>query len=187
MDAANSPKDKMPRGFAEFAQNLNDTGRSILFSCGYPAYIDWQNDYSAIDWEALKRNCNMWRLTSDLDDDWERIRTVINLYAENGEQLRAINGPGHWNDLDVLALGNFALSRDQERVQMGLWCMFSVPLMLSTDLTSINSESAALIKNKILIGINQDQSGNQAKFLGRKGSVMVSVNKCLLCASVVKT
>ena len=62
-----------------------------------------------------------------------------------------------------IIIGNFGLSYDQERVQMGMWCMFAAPLLLSNDLRNIRNNSKALILNKRLLAINQDALGIQAK------------------------
>ncbi|VDP72209.1 unnamed protein product [Echinostoma caproni] len=173
MDGCFAPLDKMAPGYEEFAKQLNKTGRPILFSCSYPAYIGWQMNHSLIDWQQLQKNCNMWRMLFDVDDRWDNVQLIINKYVEQSELLAPLAGPGHWNDPDMLVLGNFGLSRDQERVQMGLWCMFAAPLIMSTEMDELNEESAKLLKNKMLISIDQDEGGHQAKFLGRKGSVQL--------------
>lgn len=61
-----------------------------------------------------------------------------------------------------IIIGNFGLSHDQERVQMGVWCMVAAPLLLSNDLRNIRKSSRDLILNKRLLAINQDPLGIQA-------------------------
>lgn len=63
-----------------------------------------------------------------------------------------------------IIVGNFGLSYDQERVQMGMWCMFAAPLLLSNDLRNIRDSSKALIQNKRLLAINQDRLGKAGTY-----------------------
>ena len=63
-----------------------------------------------------------------------------------------------------IIIGNFGLSYDQERVQMGMWCMFAAPLLLSNDLRNIRDSSKALIQNKRLLAINQDRLGKAGTY-----------------------
>ncbi|TPP65006.1 Alpha-N-acetylgalactosaminidase [Fasciola gigantica] len=187
MDGCYSPVETMPGAYEKFVHLLNDTGRPMVFSCSYPAYIQWQHNYSLIDWERLKRNCNLWRMLDDVEDKWSSVKGIIENYRQHSQLLEPLAGPGHWNDADMLVLGNFGLSHDQERVQMGMWCMFASPLLLSTDMDDLNSESAKLIKNKMLIDIDQDEGGQQAKFVGMKGDVQtIAMNAfCLLIGLLV--
>lgn len=174
MDGCYAPVNTMPAAYEKFAKLLNDTGRPIVFSCSYPAYVRWRSDYSLVDWERLKQNCNLWRMLDDVEDQWSSVKGIIQNYRLHSELLQPLAGPDHWNDADMLVLGNFGLSRDQERVQMGMWCMFASPLLLSTDMDDLNPETAKLLKNKILIDIDQDEGGHQAKFVGMKEDVQVS-------------
>ncbi len=72
-------------------------------------------------------------------------------------------GPGNWNDPDMLIIGNFALSRDQSRVQMAVWSVLAAPLIMSNDLRDIGSEFVDILTNKNVIKINQDPIGHQGR------------------------
>ena len=61
-------------------------------------------------------------------------------YEANRGSLIPLAGPGHWNDLDMLLGGNFGLSLDETRVQMGMWAMHAAPLILSVDLATIRPD-----------------------------------------------
>jgi len=58
-----------------------------------------------------------------------------------------------------LIIGDYGLSRDEERVQMGLWAMFASQLLMSVDLRTINNASKALLLNRGVLAINQDALG----------------------------
>lgn len=68
-------------------------------------------------------------------------------------------GPGHWFDPDMLVIGNFGLSKDQELAQMAIWSIWSAPLFMSNDLRSIDNSSLSILKNRNLIAVNQDPMG----------------------------
>ncbi|CAH8517095.1 unnamed protein product [Dicrocoelium dendriticum] len=173
VDGCYSPEERMPLGYEDFGKYINQTGRPIVYSCSYPAYIGWQANHSLVEWERLKKNCNLWRMLSDVQDSWDSVMSIINVYKEHGSLLTSVAGPGHWNDPDMLVVGNYGLSKDQQRVQMGMWCMLAAPLILSVDLDNIDEFSAELLKNPHLLAINQDPGGHQAKLVKVKQEVMM--------------
>ncbi|OON20818.1 alpha-galactosidase, partial [Opisthorchis viverrini] len=173
VDGCYSPLDEMPEGYEKFGELLNQTGRPIVYSCSYPAYIPWRSNPKMLDWQRLKTNCNLWRMFGDIDDSWDSVLTIINLMRDTQSTLQPIAGPGHWNDPDMLVIGDFGLSLDQERVQMGMWCLFAAPLLISADMDHMNPESAAILKNPHLISINQDSGGHQAKYITTKNGVQL--------------
>jgi hypothetical protein len=46
-------------------------------------------------------------------------------------------GPGHFNDPDMLIIGNFGLSYEQSKAQMALWCIMAAPLLMGNDLRNL--------------------------------------------------
>lgn len=173
VDGCYSPQEKMPGGYEELGRLMNQTGRPIVYSCSYPAYIDWRSNHSLIDWDRLQRNCNLWRMYDDVQDSWRSVLSILNVYVNHNDLLKKIAGPGHWNDPDMLVLGNFGLSKDQQRVQMGMWCMLAAPLIISTDLDNIDPFSADLLKNARLLAIDQDAGGYEAKYIKTKEGVQM--------------
>ena len=71
-------------------------------------------------------------------------------------------GPGHWNDPDMLQVGNNILSLTEEQTHFSLWAFAKAPLLIGTDLTKINNDSLAILTNDWIIGVNQDLLGQQA-------------------------
>ena len=83
-------------------------------------------------------------------------------------------GPGGWNDLDSLEIGNgdqVGLTADQRRSHMTLWAMAASPLLLGTDLTALNATDKAMLTNDRLIAVNQD--GVAAKRIVNSGPKQV--------------
>ena len=100
---------------------------------------------------------NLWRTTGDVQDNWASIMSN----ADNTEKMYSIAGPGHWNDPDMLQIGNPGLSINEERVQLSLWSIMASPLLIGTDLNSISNDSLNVLLNKEVIAVNQDVLGMQ--------------------------
>ncbi len=103
-----------------------------------------------------------WRISPDIRPRWSSVKNIIrkNLY------LSAYAGGGHYNDMDMLEVGR-GLSRAEEEVHFGMWCIMSSPLLIGCDMTSIPEASLELLKNKELIALNQDPLGLQAYVVQR--------------------
>lgn len=86
------------------------------------------------------------------------------------DSLRKYAGPGHWNDPDMMQIGNGEMTLNQNRAHFSMWCMLAAPLLLGTDLRKISSELKAVVLDKDVIAINQDSLGIQAmKYKNEKG------------------
>lgn len=75
-------------------------------------------------------------------------------YEAFRDTLIPVAGRGHWNDLDMLIGGNFGLSLDEARVQMGMWSMHAAPLILSVDLATVLSNFKEVSNNAAIFNIN---------------------------------
>ncbi|KAL4230402.1 hypothetical protein ACF0H5_010784 [Mactra antiquata] len=168
-DGCNSDIKDAKYGYPAMAKYLNKTGRDILYSCEWPFY-NWRDNVKS-NFTEVRSTCNMWRVFSDIQDSWTSLTSVIEYFVKNNHQFQPFSGPGGWNDPDMLLLGNFGLSYDQERVQMAMWSMFASPLIMSVDLCNMRQLSKALLQNKYLIAINQDKAGVQGKLKVVKGTV----------------
>lgn len=84
---------------------------------------------------------------------------IINLDMQEG--LEKFAGPGHWNDPDMLQVGNGGLTDSENRAHFALWCMLSAPLFAGNDLTNMTESTRKLLTNTELIAINQDALGKQ--------------------------
>lgn len=169
LDGCYSEPSTMITGYPEFGSYLNKTGRPMVYSCSWPAYqIGNHPNYSAI-----AEHCNLWRNFDDIDDSWQSVLTIVDFYGDNSDDFADIAGPGHWNDPDMLIIGNYGLSLDQARAQMAMWCMLAAPLIMSADLRSIRPEFREILLNREAIKIDQDPLGIQAKRILRQGDIDV--------------
>lgn len=144
------------------SEALKATGRQIWFSM-----CEWG---SSKPWEWAADIAHSWRTTGDIwpyfdtipsefDGQWhgEPIMTLLDL----NEPLRAYAGPGHWNDPDMLEVGNGSLTMAENRAHFSLWCMMAAPLLLGNDLTTMSDEVLQIFINKDVIAIDQDPLGIQ--------------------------
>lgn len=138
------------------AMALQNTGRDIFYSI-----CNWGNENVAMWGNTI---ANSWRTTQDIEiyytqeNQWQQIKSnfLIN-------QLSASSaGPGHWNDPDMLQIGNDVLTATEELSHFALWAFAKAPLIIGCDLTTISDDSLAVLKNEQLIAINQYSKGAQA-------------------------
>lgn len=161
LDGCYSDISDMAFGYPAMSFYLNQTGRPMLFSCSWPAYVVFNGQIP--DYKAIADNCNIWRNYADIQDSWDSVADIIQFYGNDTGSFSKFAGPGHFNDPDMIIVGDYSLSYDQQRVQMALWAIMASPLFLSSDLASIRPESQALLLNDNIIKINQDAGGVQGK------------------------
>ncbi|CAF4914324.1 unnamed protein product [Pieris macdunnoughi] len=154
LDGCNVELSKMDTGYPEFGRIMNESGRPMVYSCSWPAYQDKP------DYKSIREHCNLWRNTDDIQDSWASLTSIMDWFAERPE-LVEFAGPGHWNDPDMLLIGNYGLSVDQARVQMAVWSIMAAPLMMSVDLNTIKDEFKQILLNDRVIEIDQDEMGKQ--------------------------
>ncbi|MGN0854190.1 MAG: alpha-galactosidase [Kiritimatiellia bacterium] len=126
-----------------------------------------------------------WRTTGDIRANWKSVRAIIaeNLY------LGAYAKPGHYNDMDMLEIGqrigktvteftahgDTGLTADEEVCHFGMWCMLSSPLLIGSDVRNIAPETLALATNPYLLGMSQNDLGLQAYVAARQGETYILV------------
>ncbi|KAK6299111.1 hypothetical protein J4Q44_G00306210 [Coregonus suidteri] len=145
-------------GYTNMSIALNQTGRSILYSCEWPLY-EWS--YHQPDYAAIRKACNHWRNYADVYDSWDSVKTILDWTADHQDVIVPAAGPGGWNDPDMLVIGNFGLSHAQQESQMALWAIMAAPLLMSNDLRDICPRSKQLLQNTRIIAISQDPLGRQ--------------------------
>ncbi|TMW46785.1 hypothetical protein DOY81_008135, partial [Sarcophaga bullata] len=155
-----SPRE-MDRGYASFQQILNSTGRHMIFSCSWPVYQIYAGIQPNL--SLVKENCNLWRSYDDIQDSWASVESIIDYFGNNQEHIAQYAGPGHWNDPDMLIVGNFGLSYDQAKTQFAIWSILASPLLISVDLRTIRPEFKDILQNKKIIDVNQDSLGLQGR------------------------
>ncbi|XP_061454258.1 alpha-galactosidase A [Rhineura floridana] len=148
----------LAEGYKNMSHALNKTGRSMVYSCEWPLY---ERYLQKPNYTEIKHYCNYWRNYADIYDAWNSIKNVLDWTFYNQDSIVDIAGPGGWNDPDMLVIGNFGLSWDQQVTQMALWAIMAAPLLMSNDLRRISPQAKALLQNKEVIAINQDPLGKQ--------------------------
>ncbi len=83
--------------------------------------------------------------------------------------LETYAGPGHWNDPDMLEVGNGGMSLTEYRAHFSLWCLLSAPLMAGNDIRNMSSETVEILTNEEVIAVNQDTLGKQGTRVKDKG------------------
>ncbi|CAD5232454.1 unnamed protein product [Bursaphelenchus xylophilus] len=156
LDGCYATERELYKGFPLFGRYLKQTRRPIVYSCVWAPYIE---NRTSINYDTIARTCNLWRNYEDIASSWESLHRIIGFYIKDQDLLIPIHGPGHWNDPDMLIVGNPGVSIGVARVQMAVWSIWSAPLIMSNDLRLISEEEAALLKNEKVIAVNQDELG----------------------------
>ncbi|HTW81456.1 MAG TPA: glycoside hydrolase family 27 protein [Terracidiphilus sp.] len=141
---------------------LASTGRPIVYSLcqyGWDAVWEWGPSVGA----------NLWRTTGDIQANWNSIYSILNAQAG----LAKYASPGHWNDPDMLEVGNGRLSLNENRSHFSMWAMLAAPLLAGNDLPHMKPEIKAILTNRDVIAIDQDTLGRQATRVYSDGEVDV--------------
>ena len=145
--------------YSLMAKALRASGRDIVFSL-----CEW-GDTQAYSW--AENIGHLWRTTGDvnccfdceLDHGGWKSLGVLQIMDKN-EKLRQFAGPDHWNDPDMMEVGN-GMTESEDRAHFSMWCMMAAPLILGNDIRSMSPATAALVMNKDMIAIDQDPLGIQ--------------------------
>jgi alpha-galactosidase len=163
-----APNDKaaqmrlMFAAYDKMARALKATGRPIVLSlCQYGWDAPWE-------W-APALGGNLWRTTGDINPHWDRIYAILS----QQEGLEKYAGPGHWNDPDMLEVGNGKLSLAENRAHFSMWAMLASPLLAGNDLPNMKPEIKAILTNRDVIAIDQDPLGKQGARVYSDGEVEV--------------
>lgn len=150
--------------YATMADALRATERPILFSL-----CEWGNSRPWL-WGA--KIGNMWRTTGDITDKWEGrhgyswgVASIVDL----NEPLWPFAAPGHWNDPDMLEVGNGGLSDTEYRAHFSLWAMMAAPLIAGNDVAGMSAATRDILLNKDVIAVDQDSLGAQGHRVARDG------------------
>jgi alpha-galactosidase len=135
------------------------TGRPIVFSlCQY----GWDDVWK---W-GPEVGGNLWRTTGDISDDYTRM-SEIGFMQFN---LAKYAAPGHWNDPDMLEVGNGGMTHDEYITHMSLWAILAAPLLAGNDLSKMTPETKAILTNREVIAVDQDALGKQGYRVSALGS-----------------
>lgn len=148
---------------------LKTAGRPIVFSI-----CEWGDNQP---WEWAEPIGNLWRISGDIypcfdcefkhPENWSSWGFMK--IADMRKDIRKYSGPDHWNDFDMMEVGN-EMNATEDKTHFSLWCMLSSPLFTGNDYRKMTPETLNILKNKEMIAVNQDKLGIQGfKYLSEDG------------------
>lgn len=155
------------------------TMREALYAAGRPIVLSLCEWGSNKPWEWAKDIGHLWRTTGDitanfdLDVDhgtWKSLSVMSILDLQEG--LRIYAGPDHWNDPDMMEVGN-GMSVNEDRAHFSMWCILAAPLIAGNDLRNMSPETIAILTNQEAIAVNQDSLGIQGFKYSAKDSLEI--------------
>jgi alpha-galactosidase len=154
--------EEMQAVYQKMGDALHATGRPIIYSlCQYGRADVWK-------W-GPEVGGNLWRTTDDIRDTWDSMTKI----GFGQDELSPWAAPGHWNDPDMLEIGNGGMSEAEYRTHMSLWSMLAAPLIAGNDIRSMTPAIKEILANKEVIAIDQDKDGHQAKRLSKEGDTEI--------------
>ena len=172
-DWCNTTKLNAEGAYTTMRDALKKAGRPIVFSI-----CEWGDNEP---WKWAKDVGHLWRVSGDIINCWDcevghgswsswGVWKIINMRKD----IRKYAGPGHWNDLDMMEVGN-GMTVNEDRSHFAMWCMLSSPLILGNDLRIASPETIKTITNKEVIAINQDKLGIQGLRYTNKDNIEIWV------------
>lgn len=164
-EAGNNPvKDRVMQeaAYLKMHKALVATGRPIVFSlCQYGLDDVWK-------WGASVGG-NLWRTTGDIKDNYARMAQIG--FGQAG--LAKYAGPGHWNDPDMLEIGNGGMTNEEYRTHMSLWAILAAPLIAGNDLSHMSPATLAILTNREVIAVDQDRLGKEGDRVSKNGPLEI--------------
>jgi alpha-galactosidase len=148
---------------------LAATGRPIVFSL-----CEWGSNKP---WLWAGPVGNLWRATGDIQDCWDckkqwggnGVAQIIDLMAG----LESYSGPGHWNDPDMLEVGNGGMTTEEYRAHFSMWALFAAPLLVGTDIANMSADTRSILLNRAVIAVDQDPLGHAGSRVKKEGDTEV--------------
>jgi alpha-galactosidase len=157
-------RDEMQAVYKKMHDALVKTGRPIVYSlCQYGFERVWR-------WGASVGG-NLWRTTEDINDHYDRMSVIG--FDQDG--LEPFAGPGHWNDPDMLEVGNGGMKHDEYLTHMALWAILAAPLLAGNDIRTMSEETKAILMNPEVIAVDQDAKGVQGHRVWDEGPLEIWV------------
>ncbi len=148
---------------------IKTAGRPIVFSL-----CEWGNNKP---WDWAEHVGHLWRTTTDITNQFNGIKKFGTWSAfsamkivESQNAIRKFAGPGHWNDPDMLEVGN-GMKVNEDRAHFSIWCMLAAPLIAGNDLRKMTPQTLSILTDKDMIAIDQDSLGVEAYKLAEKDSL----------------
>ncbi|MFE9810418.1 NPCBM/NEW2 domain-containing protein [Streptomyces sp. NPDC005548] len=136
---------------------LRATGRQIVYSI-----CEWGENKP---WEWATDVGHLWRTTGDISDSWGSMLSIL----KQNLPLAPYAGPGHWNDPDMLEVGNGGMTDTEYRSHFSMWSVMAAPLLIGSDLRTASAATFDILGNKEVVAVDQDP-------LGKQGAVVSSAD-----------
>lgn len=146
--------------YTTMSNALKTAGKPIVFSL-----CEWGDNQP---WNWAKPVGNLWRISGDIypcfdceykhEGNWSSWGFMKIL--EMRKDIRKYSGPDHWNDFDMLEVGD-GMTNIEDKTHFTMWSMMASPLIAGNDLRKMSKETLAILTNKNLIAVNQDKLGIQ--------------------------
>lgn len=155
--------------YTTMSKAIRAAGRPMIFSL-----CEWGSNKP---WEWAAPVGQMWRVTGDISNcfngkidhgTWSSL--CVTGIIDERKNIRQYAGPDHWNDFDMLEVGN-GMTVSEDRAHLSMWCMLAAPLIAGNDLRKMTKETIFTLTNKEVIAIDQDSRGVQAYLQQQKDSV----------------
>jgi alpha-galactosidase len=153
--------------YAVMADALRASGRPIVFSM-----CEWGVSKP---WLWARNTGNLWRTTGDIRDSFDKwdpknqwVHPLLEILDQT-EPLWPFAGPGHWNDPDMLEVGNGGMTPAEYRSHFSLWAMMAAPLMAGNDISNMDESTRSIHTNKDVIAVDQDRLGVQGHRVAKDG------------------
>jgi alpha-galactosidase len=174
-DWCNTTTQDAKASYANIRHALDAAGRPIVLSiCEWGTAKPWL-------W-GEEVGGNLWRTTGDIQDQWEgKIKWkdgsccgygMLNI-ADQQVGIESFAGPGHWNDPDMLEVGNGGMTDTEYRSHFSLWAMLAAPLIAGNDLRSMTPAIHDILTNREVIAVDQDPLGREGTRVSKNGDLEV--------------
>lgn len=165
-DWCNTGTRNAEEAYTLMADALRASGRDIVFSM-----CEWGSNKP---WLWGRTVGNLWRTTGDIYDKWQGPHTyslgMLDIVDLN-EPLWPYAGPGHWNDPDMLEVGNGGMTESEYRAHFSLWAVMSAPLIAGNDISAMDDATRRVLLNNEVIAVDQDRLGVQGRRVAKNGDL----------------
>jgi len=151
--------------FTTWSEAIRATRRQMVLSI-----CEWGRNRP---WEWAGSVGHLWRTSGDIADRWDSVIDIL----DRQEALAQFAGPGHWNDPDMLEVGNGGMTDAEYRAHFSLWAILAAPLIAGNDVRAMSDATRAILTAPEVIAVDQDPLGRQARRVNRERDVEVWVRE----------
>ncbi len=155
--------------------------RDAIYKAGRPMVFSLCDWGFSKPWLWAEDVGHLWRATDDIMDCWDceddRNNAGFTILLDRMVGLDSYSGPGHWNDPDMLEVGNSGLTVSESRAHFSLWCILAAPLIAGNDLRDMSEETKMILTNREVIAVDQDPLGKSGSKVRDDGDLEVWVKQ----------